>query len=104
LRDWARDADRAGYQLSLLLIPDAEEVERPTSPLRLEGWAGARAIFSDAARRHGVRTLDPAAAMRTHVCDTGEPLYYEIDGHWNAAGHRFVAEWLARELVGGDSN
>ncbi len=97
-RAWAGHADRSGYELTILLIPDAEEVQWPTSPGRLGRRASTRALFSEAARLHSIEVLDPLAAMRGHVCATDEPLYYDVDGHWNAAGHRFVSEWLAHEL------
>ena len=36
--------------------------------------------FADAANRNGLGVLDPLAAMRSHVCETDEPLYYDVDG------------------------
>lgn len=103
MQAWSRHASASGYALTLLLIPDAEEVQWPTRSDLLASRARVREVFADAAGRAGVRILDPVAAMRAHVCSGEEPLYFDSDGHWNAAGHRFVGEWLASELLERDS-
>lgn len=97
---WAADAAAHNYTLVFLLIPDADEVQWPSDPERLAYRAQVRGTFVHAAERAGIRVTDPVAAMRARWCDSGEPLYFDVDGHWRPAGHDFVAAWLARELFG----
>lgn len=49
-------------------------------------------------RAGGIAVLDLTAAAVAHQRETGEKLYYQYDGHWNPAGHRFAAEHLRRFL------
>jgi lysophospholipase L1-like esterase len=95
---WQEHARAQGYVLALLLIPDAEEVQWDTTPERLAQRAAVREVFAEAAEAAGIQVLDPLEDMRHHYCASGEDLYFRGDGHWNAAGHRFVAEWLDEAL------
>lgn len=99
LRAFARDASSRDYTLTLLLIPSAMEMQRETTPTALATIARRRSLFAKAAQRSGLRVLDPVAPMRRHTCENREALYFERDGHWNAAGHRFIGEWLAAQRL-----
>jgi lysophospholipase L1-like esterase len=55
---------------------------------RLRAWADARAV----------PLLDLTSVFRLAVRG-GEPLYYPIDGHWTAAGHRVAADAIAGWLA-----
>jgi len=98
MRALAMEAHDNDYELTILLIPSAGEVQWDTSVQALGRMAGIRKVFSGAAERAGLRVLDPVVEMRQHWCETQEALYFERDGHWNAAGHRFIGEWLSQKL------
>ena len=112
LRDLKTAVDDDGAQFGVFVIPDRRQIYD-------EDWAAALAKLPD---------LDPADLDRersTHmimeILDTNEipalnlldpfraadeRLYFEIDGHWNAAGHTLTAELLAEwvgELITEDS-
>ena len=94
----ATEAQENDYKLTILLIPSAQEVQWDTSPNTLEQRAEIRKVFSGAAERAGLRVVDPVVQMRQHWCEQQEPLYFDQDGHWNAAGHRFIGAWLSQKL------
>jgi hypothetical protein len=94
-RAWAHDADVKAYRLKLLFIPDREEVQGTFSDAAIRRLLFIRSVFAGAARSTGLEILDPTLDMRRHWCETGKSLYFDVDGHWNADGHRFVAGWLA---------
>jgi hypothetical protein len=47
--------------------------------------------------RHGIGFVDPSEAMRAADQATAgsPPLYLRADCHWSAAGHQFMADFLA---------
>jgi lysophospholipase L1-like esterase len=47
----------------------------------------------------GVPYIDLLPRMREAAVHGRNSFYYEVDGHWSAAGHAFVAEVVARELA-----
>jgi len=47
------------------------------------------------AGQRGIRLLNLFPALR--AADTTEPLYHDFDMHWTEAGHRVVAETIAKE-------
>ncbi len=56
---------------------------------RLEIWAHAR----------NIPLLDLTRVLRTGV-SSGRTLNFKLDGHWNAAGHRFTGEAIAQWIDG----
>ncbi|MGH6611713.1 MAG: SGNH/GDSL hydrolase family protein, partial [Burkholderiaceae bacterium] len=95
---WAADAVRKGYRLRFLFIPDREEVEGLASPQRLAQLQQSRAMFREAAHAAGIPIWDPTLALRAAACGGDGPFYFPIDGHWNAKGHRFAADFLAKKI------
>lgn len=98
MQAWSHDAAKYGYQLIMLFIPDAEEVQWDTTEQRLSSRTSIRSVFASVATKARIIILDPVADMRRYWCQTGNPLYFKIDGHWSAGGHRFIGEWLAERL------
>jgi hypothetical protein len=93
-RAWSAHAREKGYRLKFLFIPDRQEVQGMAAEPHLRRMLEVRQAFSAAAAAGGVEILDPTLDMRARWCATREPLYFDIDGHWNANGHRFIADWL----------
>jgi hypothetical protein len=92
-------------RLVVLVVPDVHDVMPAAHAAflrRLAVWPSLRMRI--AARlgrklvavlgRHGVTVADPRAALAS----APEPTYHVMDGHLNAAGHRIVAEAVARAL------
>jgi hypothetical protein len=98
-RSWSAHAHEKGYRLSFLFIPDRQEVQGMAAEPTIRHMLEVRKVFSNAASAAGIEILDPTLDMRARWCATRQPLYFEIDGHWNANGHRFIADWLATRSV-----
>jgi hypothetical protein len=97
-RAWSAHARENGYRLTFMLIPDRQEVQGMATEPTIRRMLEVRKAFTDAAAAAGIEILDPTLDMRTRWCATRQPLYFDIDGHWNANGHRFIAEWLASRV------
>ena len=109
--------EAAGGQLLVFYIPEKESVY----PAR---WRATRRRYGMSTREwdvtrderellricqtHRIECVDPTARFRTEAKtkrSEGERLYWDIDVHWNAHGHRFAAQILAdhiRALEAGD--
>lgn len=75
---------------------DVYEIDTATVDLELP-QRKFRAFFE----RHGMVYVDPLPAFREQGQE--ELLYFPVDGHWNATGHRLCAQVLAgrlREILG----
>ncbi len=96
---WAHHSKIHGYDLMFLFIPDATEVQWPTSEAQLAMRSGIRSVFKKAASDAGIEITDPVRDMRDYWCSNKKALYFNIDGHWNADGHAFIAERMARKGV-----
>jgi hypothetical protein len=73
----------ADWQTTLAALPDLD-------PANLDRERPTRTVIDLLAARN-IPTLDLLAPFRA----SDERLYFEIDGHFNAAGHRLTAELLA---------
>ncbi len=51
--------------------------------------------------REGITTLDMEALLRPRADAEGRQPTFEVDAHWNAVGHAWVAEILYAELERG---
>ncbi len=97
---FAADCRQAGAEPRVVLIPKDRAVDAP-------GWRGdihrrtLRKIAELAAGR-GIATLDLTPLLAAALEKDGQPLYFPVDGHWNAAGHAVAAQAIAR-LARGDT-
>jgi lysophospholipase L1-like esterase len=106
LADIVRLARGAGARTVLAVLPAAEQVDRTRWPaLAAAGYHLEPAMLTDttvpdrtaalAAREHA-RAVDLVRVFRAHP---REGLYYVLDEHWTAAGHRLAAEALADAIA-----
>ena len=79
--------EREAVYESLPFMRQAEQIDPPNQYLT--------EVLSD----EGIRTLDLLLPFVAYLDETGEPLYFEYDKHWNAVGNRLAAEkmysWLS---------
>jgi lysophospholipase L1-like esterase len=87
-------AEQNGSQLLVLLMPTKEEVYLP---LLDDERASAIAPFVAAFDEAGIPYLDLTPHLQARARQ-GERLFFEIDGHPNAAGHRLIAEVILDHL------
>jgi hypothetical protein len=92
------DVEKAGAQLVLVCIPAAVQVDSSYWWCRNLGFRFDTRVLTSTefqnrlaafAEREGLLLIDILPVMRAHP---DERLYYDEDGHWNAAGHRVAAE------------
>jgi lysophospholipase L1-like esterase len=79
---------RHGSQFLVLLMPTKEEVYLPLvdkpAPAMIEK-------FRPALEAQGIPFIDLTPYLRAHTREVG-PVFYEVDGHPNAAGYRVIAD------------
>jgi hypothetical protein len=101
LRDLETAIEDDGAQFAVFVIPDRRQ-------LYDDAWNATLATLpdldpADLDRERPTRTIMdileaeniPALNLLDPFRAAGTRLYFEIDGHWNAAGHRLAAELLA---------
>lgn len=88
----AQELQRARVGFRVIFIPRREHLARPVA----EPYADLAA----ACARRGIRTHSLIDALRA-ARDAGREPYFDVDIHWNAEGHRVVADELAGLLRGG---
>ncbi len=82
-------------------------IERSFSLCQARGWPVALIAIDIEGERFALlqqlcaRFQAPLLEVRNR--DEHPELYYPIDGHWNQAGHRYMADRVLRELLGADS-
>ena len=54
-------------------------------------------VLTSLCAKNDIPLLDPIARFRSET--KAERLYFKSDGHWNAAGHRVVADILAQRIL-----
>ncbi len=87
-------AERGGSKLLALLVPTKEEVYLP---LLDEQSPPTTAPFAAHFSETGLPYLDLAPYFQTRARQ-GERLFFEVDGHPNAAGYRLIAEVVLGHL------
>lgn len=117
LRRFAEDVARDGAKLTLVYIPQPYQVgpretavgrfiERIGQTVVSPEVSGVQEWIAKAGNEIGVEVWDPTAAFRERdrqAPPSAPRLYLRADGHWNAHGQEFMAEWLAHRLVGSGS-
>ena len=107
IRELAREVGAHGSRLLVVLIPPPQSIDP-------EYWnaAGGRVARSEsltlqraseqalvaALDKHDIRSLRVETALREAFVRDGRRLYYYVDLHLNAGGHRVVADALHRHL------
>jgi hypothetical protein len=81
-------AEETGSQFLVLLVPTKEEVYLP---LVDEEPPPATAPFAARFEEDGLPYLDLTPPFQARARE-GERLFFEVDGHPNAAGYRLIAE------------
>lgn len=105
VRELASVRDSSGVQVLAVLIPEAvqvveslqDEVRRAMGSQEELDWTTPNHLFGEILEAEGIPFLDLTDEIRSSVADS--IVYWEIDGHWNAAGHRAAARATARWLV-----
>jgi lysophospholipase L1-like esterase len=87
-------AERGGSKFLVLLVPTKEEVYLP---LLDEQLPPATAPFAAHFGAAGLPFLDLTPAFQAKARE-GERLFFEVDGHPNAAGYRLIAEVVLEHL------
>ena len=99
LREMARVSEEHGARFLLLVIPDQAQVEPDQDVLGLPPFVlEVQDRVVTFAKREGIPVLDPLPDLRALRARDGEPQYHPNDRHWNATGHRRVAELIHAEL------
>ncbi|MFN0149241.1 MAG: SGNH/GDSL hydrolase family protein [bacterium] len=84
-----RDVEADGARFAVLLVPRLEQLRYPS-------WVRVNVTLSAFCEGAGIEFYDFLHAYRR--APNGESMFFPVDGHWNAAGHRFAAEKLAEHL------
>jgi hypothetical protein len=95
-------AKEHNQRLIVVLQPSKEMVYGPLAtdlPIRIydESHSATYQILAQQLERQGIPTIDLTAALRAEA-KKGVKLYHSIDGHFNEAGHRLVADQLVAYL------
>jgi hypothetical protein len=95
-----------GARCAVVLVPDRYQVDaalwgRHVARLGLDAAAfdleRPQRLFATWSSETGIPVIDLLPELQARNRDN--TFYYEIDAHWNEAGHALVAETLLRELV-----
>jgi len=104
LRELHRDVTGAGAKLVLVCIPAGAQVDSTYWWFRNLGFRLDERVLRDTpfqdrltqfASRENIPLLDLLPVMRAHP---EKRLYYDQDGHWNAAGHKVAAGAIAARI------
>jgi hypothetical protein len=69
-------------------FPGSEVLERKPQDMMIKFGAA-----------QGIEIIDLLPWFKERESKTGEPLYLEVDGHWNSNGHMTAADYVAQELA-----
>jgi len=113
LQRFADDVASDGGRLVVMYVPNPLQVgprecsvgrffDRVDRGVVLPPDSGVQAWLRGVSDRHGLTFLDPSGAMRAvdQSSSSSPPLYLRADCHWSAAGHQFIADFLADWLAG----
>ena len=109
-----REVEADGAQLAVVVLPDRHLVEGDYLAWALRTYPAMRdrewdldkpnRIMRAFLEEQGIPYLEMVDEFRQRAEETGRPLYYPRDGHWDVEGHHLagerIAEWLLdRSLV-----
>ena len=110
------EVEQDGAEFGVVLISPMELIdflrmspaEREEIYARIPGLRRAKEIpppnqhLAKQLTQNGIRVLDLYPLFYQHLEVTGEPLYFEVDKHWNSAGNRLageaIYEWLREQM------
>jgi len=108
LQRFAEDVAADGGRLVIVYVPNPLQVgpgecsvgrffDRVDRGVVLPPDSGVQAWLRDVTDRHSIALVDPSGAMRAadQSAPGSAPLYLRADCHWSAAGHQFMADFLA---------
>jgi hypothetical protein len=108
LQKFAEDVTADGGRLTIVYVPNPLQIaatectvgrffDRVDRDVLLPPDSGVQQWLRAITSRHGIELLDPSEAMRSlrRSAPSSPPLYLRADCHWSAAGHEFMAGWLA---------
>jgi hypothetical protein len=103
-----REVEADGARLAVVLLPDRHQVEgdylawalRTYPAMQSQVWDldKPNCIMREFLAQEGIPVMEMLDEFRTRTDETGQPLYYPKDGHWNVEGHHLAGELLAEKL------
>jgi hypothetical protein len=103
-----REVAANGGRLAVLLLPDRNQVEGNYLAQRMQEYPAMQErqwdldkpnrIMREFLAQEEIPVLEMLDEFRTRAEETGCPLYYPKDGHWNVEGHHLAGELLAEML------
>ncbi len=84
-------AKEKGAKTLIVIVPNKEQVYKHID-LKLNE------MLVDFGKENNIPVLDCLPEFREHA-KNGEQLYFEIDSHWNANGHKLAAELIYEKLI-----
>jgi lysophospholipase L1-like esterase len=103
-----QEVEADGADLAVFLLPDRHQVEegyldwalRTYPAMQGQAWDldKSNQIMRQFLGEEGIPYVETLEEFRRRVRETGRPLYYPKDGHWNVEGHRLAGELLADRL------
>jgi hypothetical protein len=102
-----REVADNGGRLAVLLLPDRNLVEdrlplllaqHPAMQSREWDLEKPHRIMRDFLAQEDIPTFEMTIEFQARAAESGHPLYYPQDGHWNVDGHHLAGELLAEML------
>jgi hypothetical protein len=112
IEEMRKSVRQNGSELAIVVIPCREQIDEAWQ----KAWLSANPllkseldfekpnrILTNICRKERIPCLDLLPYFRTYVQETGDDLYFPLDGHLNALGHHFCGKliytWLTKEKL-----